>query len=76
MAFEVAAENPPDLPAIVRRRTRDAMVKNKILKRMVHDISWLLSDKEELPKESEDSIVYLWDDIFGTVPNGISYAMS
>ena len=75
LAFEVAAENPPDLPSVVRRRTRDAMSKNKILKKMVRDINWLFSDKEELPT-SDESIVYLWDDVFGTVPNGISYTMN
>lgn len=75
LAFEIAAENPPDLPSVVRRRTRDAMTKNKILKKMVRDINWLFSDNEE-PPASDESIVYLWDDIFGTVPNGISYTMN
>ena len=75
LAFEIAAENSPDLPAVMRRRTRDAMTKNKILKRMVRDITWLLSDKEEMPSPDEESIVYLWDDLFGTVPNGISYTV-
>ncbi len=42
---------------------------------MVRDINWLFSDKEELPT-SDESIVYLWDDVFGTVPNGISYTMN
>lgn len=76
LAFEIAAENPPDLPSVVRRRTRDVMVKNKILKKMIRDITWLLSDKEDMPSTDIESIVYLWDDIFGTVPNGISYTMA
>ena len=75
LAFEIAAENPSDLPSVVRRKTRDAMLKNKILKKMVRDINWLFSDKDEFSTPDE-SIVYLWDDVFGTVPNGISYTMS
>ena len=42
IAFEVAAQAPEDLPAVVRRRVRDAMVEHHILERMVHDIRWLL----------------------------------
>ena len=38
IAFEVAAQAPDDLPAVVRRRVRDAMVEHHILERMVHDI--------------------------------------
>ena len=68
IAFQVAAENPDDLPAVVRRRVRDAMVEHHVLERMVHDIRWLLQD-EETPEET----VYLWDDRLGTVANGISY---
>lgn len=68
IAFRVAAEDPEDLPAVVRRRVRDAMVEHHVLERMVHDIRWLLQD-EETPEET----VYLWDDRLGTVANGISY---
>ena len=71
IAFQAAAENPEDLPAVVRRRVRDAMVEHHILERMVHDIRWLLSDGED-PQEQEEA-VYLWDNKLGTVANGISY---
>ena len=47
IAFEVAAQVPEDLPAVVRRRVRDAMVEHHILERMVHDIRWLLLTEEE-----------------------------
>ena len=47
IAFEVAAHAPEDLPAVVRRRVRDAMVEHHILERMVHDIRWLLLTEEE-----------------------------
>ena len=47
IAFEVAAQAPEDLPAVVRRRVRDAMVEHHILERTVHDIRWLLLTEEE-----------------------------
>ena len=71
IAFQTAAEAPEDLPAIVRRRVRDAMVSAKILERMVHDIRWLLSPAEE-SMESEEAI-YLWDNQRGVVSNGINF---
>ena len=71
IAFQVAAEEPEDLPAVVRRRVRDAMVAHHILERMVHDIRWLLLPEEEQPQDEE--AVYLWDNQVGRVANGISY---
>lgn len=71
IAFQTAAEAPEDLPAIVRRRVRDAMVSARILERMVHDIRWLLSPAEESMEPEE--VVYLWDNKIGTVSNGINY---
>lgn len=71
IAFQVAAEAPEDLPAVVRRRVRDAMVEHHILERMVHDIRWLLLGEEELPAKEE--AVYLWDNRIGEVANGINY---
>lgn len=71
IAFEVAAQAPEDLPAVVRRRVRDAMVEHHILERMVHDIRWLLLTEEEQTKEPD--VVYLWDNKVGAVSNGINY---
>lgn len=71
IAFQTAAEAPEDLPAIVRRRVRDAMVSARILERMIHDIRWLLSPAEE-SMELEEAI-YLWDNQRGVVSNGINY---
>lgn len=71
IAYQTAAEAPEDLPAIVRRRVRDAMVSARILERMVHDIRWLLSPAEE-SMELEEAI-YLWDNQRGVVSNGINY---
>ena len=58
IAFQTAAEAPEDLPAIVRRRVRDAMVSARILERMVHDIRWLLSPAEE-SMEPEEAIIFV-----------------
>ena len=71
IAFQVAAEDPEDLPAVVRRRVRDAMVEHHILERMVHDSRSLLLSEEEQPETEET--VCLWDNLLGTVANGIQY---
>ena len=77
LAFEVAAEDPPDLPDVMRRRTRDMLYENHILERMVKDIHIILSEEEQLQDvseiESPEAELFLWDDIRGTVNNGISY---
>ena len=67
----MAEQAPDDLPAVVRRRVRDAMVEHHILERMVHDIRYLLLNADE--QEQEPEIVYLWDDKLGTVANGVNY---
>ena len=71
IAFEIAAQDPEDLPAVVRRRVRDAMVEHHILERMVQDIRYLLLTEEECGEEEQ--AVYLWDNSLGTVANGINY---
>ena len=71
IAFEVAAQAPEDLPSVVRRRVRDAMVEHHILERMVHDIRYLLLNADE--PEAKQETVYLWDNKIGTVANGINY---
>ena len=73
IAFEMAAQQPEDLPSATRRRVRDAMVSAHILERMVRDIHILFSDDEWIAEGISTEIVYLWDDKKGTVPNGISY---
>lgn len=71
IAFSCAAEQPKDLPPVVRRRVRDAMSKGRILQRMVHDITMLLSEGEEAADLG--NVVYLWDNLSGAVRNGINY---
>ena len=65
LAFEVAAQAPQDLPSVMRRRVRDAMVEHHILERMV-----LLNEEEQA---AEPEAVYLWDSKIGTVANGVNY---
>ncbi len=72
IAFELASEDPEDLPSVVRRRVRDAMVQQHILERMVHDIKYLLSDGEETEDRGENE-VRLWNNQREAVANGISY---
>lgn len=72
VAFQVASEEPEDLPGIVRRKVRDVMTEKHILERMVKDIRWLFQAEDE-KKEDAVEAVYLWDDKEGTVRNGCSY---
>ena len=71
IVFEATAENPPDLPAYVRRKVRDVMSHNHLLERMVRDLHYLLSEKEE--EVVEEEAIYLWDNREGMVRHGISY---
>ena len=71
LAFELASQNVKDLPGQVRRKTRDAMSKGRLLQRMVHDIQYLLTDNVE--DITEGDVVYLWDDYFGTLAAGTAY---
>lgn len=73
IAFEVAAQAPDDLPAVVRRRVRDAMVEHHILERMVHDIRYLLLNADE--REQEPEAVYLWDNKVGNVSSRVRDAL-
>lgn len=74
LAFEMAATAQTDqIASQMRRRTRDAMVQNHILERMVQDIQTLLAQGDET-QIGEDA-VYLWDNKQGLVENGRSYGM-
>lgn len=72
IAFEIAAQQPDDLPAVTRRRVRDTFVQQHILERMVRDIKWLLSDSEENSASGEDT-VQLWNNQREALRNGISH---
>lgn len=72
-AFEIAAENPPDIGAAVRRKIRDKLSDGHILEQSVRDIRSLLLDSEAEEHELEMSKVYLWDNLIGVVPSALSY---
>lgn len=68
LAFEVAAkEEKENVPSVMRRRTRDAMVQAHILERMVHDIRWLLKEGDDA---EEPDALFLWDNRQGVVESG------
>lgn len=69
IAFEIAAQDAPDIGAAVRRRMRDEMMRLHLLERMTKDIQFLLNE-EETPLEAD--VVRLWDEN-GTVKNATSY---
>ena len=71
LAFELAAEEPEDIGAQMRRRVRDAMVKMHLLERMVRDIHTLLGGSNQ-DADAGDT-VYLWDNKAPPLENGISY---
>ena len=73
LAFELAAAQPDDLPAEMRRRTRDAMASAHILERMVRDIRWLLLD-DEAPADPAVEEVRLWDKDSEGLASGRLYA--
>ena len=72
IAFEIAAQQPDDLPAMTRRRVRDTFVQQHILERMVRDIKWLLSDSEGNSPPEEDKVL-LWNNQREALRNGVSY---
>ena len=72
IAFEMAAQQPMDLPGAVRRRVRDEMASTHLLERMVKDIRFLLSDDSQ-PDGGSTDITYLWDTQRGVVSNSKNY---
>ena len=72
LAFEIAAQDPEDIGAVMRRRMRDAMAADRLLERMVRDIRFLLDDDTGEDDDKRDA-VYLWDEHTEVLPSGISY---
>lgn len=69
LAFQLGANEVPDLPNVVRRKVRDMFVKTRLLERMVHDIKYLLDDSD---MEQQVDIA-LWDNHHKLVEFGVSY---
>lgn len=81
VAFKVTAQQPDDVGASVRRAMRDEIRNLAILDRIVHDIKALLLGEEVEEASSlayqlgmNENRVALWDDKYGEVPAGRSYA--
>lgn len=73
LAFMVAHDQPEDIGAEMRRRTRDVVSSTHLLERMVRDIKGLLFENDELMDEPMVDEVSLWDEKSGRVDSGISY---
>ena len=71
LAFEVAAQAPDDISAVMRRKMRDAIVAENLLERMVKDIRFLLCGKNE--DTGDGAELYLWDNLRERLPFGVSY---
>lgn len=76
VAFTVAAREPEDLPAEVRREMRDVIHTAKLLSRCARDIQVLLggSGDEDGELDVDDwDVVELWDGGLRSVASGVSY---
>lgn len=71
IAFELAAQAPPDLDSQVRRAMRSAFSERKLLEQMVRDIHYLLNEADDDAPEAE--VLRLWDEKEGYVQGGVSY---
>lgn len=73
VAFRTAAEQPDDIGSATRKNMRDMVYDLSIMKRMVKDIKFLLSDSEAKIDQLDVDYVGLWDDRIGEVPAGHLY---
>ena len=74
VAFEIASKKVNDLPREVRLRMRDEFAKTHLLERMVHDIKFLLNTEEHDTHDTNDKVLYLWDNKNENVDSGRQYA--
>lgn len=70
-AFQMAASETSDIGANTRRAVRDLLVEKRILRRMVHDIPFLLGMDEVEADDGSD--LFLWDEKATPVASGHSY---
>ncbi len=76
LAFELAAEQPFDIPGEARRRLRDRFHEGAFLDRCVRDIRHLLlpDDAEGDELGLDENVVQLWDGTRRAVAGGANYA--
>lgn len=72
VAFQAAAKHPDDIGSVTRKDMRDALYDLSIMKRMVSDISSLLSFDEGPTEEHADGL-WLWDERYGEISAGKLY---
>lgn len=80
VAFKTAAAHPDDVASATRKNMRDALYDLSLLKRMVRDITSLLSPEndlgEALSDEATSDKVMLWDEKAGEVAAGRQYRIN
>lgn len=74
VAFRTAAAHPEDIGSATRKNMRDALYDLSITKRMVRDITLLLSPEEAPDDEPSDELM-LWDERSGEVAAGRQYGV-
>ncbi len=76
LAFDIAADECPDIGAEARRRMREVLHDGKLLQVCVADIHRLLLDDVESVQPSDDidfERLSIWDEYSGSVTAGVSY---
>lgn len=71
IAFDVVAEDSPDVAGDVRRKVRDALREGDVLRRCVRDLRSLVLPGDDAELDVE--VLHLWDNLAGTVAGGVSY---
>lgn len=72
VAFDVAAQDPPDVGAATRHAMRDAFHSAGLVERVVKDLRHLLLD-DAADEEPDGDVVMLWDAARGVVGGGTNY---
>lgn len=73
LAFDAAANMEKDIGGQVRRATRDAIAKGRLMERIVKDICALLHEEAPSMEDSLGDILYLWDEKGRLMKSGVSY---
>ncbi len=75
-AFEVTAENPPDIGSAVRYRVRDSISTGRVIESIIRDVTQLFFSADEvdaaLDSLAGDNVISLWDPK-GAVAGGTNY---
>lgn len=70
-AFDAVAENSPDINSATRRKVREAVVRERLMQRIVHDLNELMKTQpDQDPIEAE---LYLWSEL-ETITAGMNWS--